>query len=151
MKIKLFRNTSDNRTLAKNLEMLDEIDGVYLKSPCDIINPVFVISGNRAESNYLWCDEFSRYYFVDDVVFLNGNRCELHCSVDVLMTYKSSILNTTAVIDRANENFNVSLVDDIKRTTVISDTVNKNFSAGEFTAGLTALSRCIVLTCYGGV
>ena len=43
----------------------------------------------------------SRYYFVDKIVIVGNTLFELHCSLDVLATFKSSIGSYTCFIERA--------------------------------------------------
>ena len=64
---------------------------VYLKDNCSILNPVFDCQGVPDSVNYIYVSDFWRYYFVSDVVHMTADRIEIHCSVDVLATYKSQI------------------------------------------------------------
>ena len=82
---------------------------VKLKENCGIANPVFIVSGDYFTANYA---QFAgQYYFVDDVVSVHNGLCEIHCSKDVLATYKSQIQasspyvlyythNNTEIVDR---------------------------------------------------
>lgn len=73
-----------------------EDKSVRLKEPTSIVSPVFILEDYDLSWNYMkWND---KYYFVDDVVIVHNNIAEYHCSCDVLATYKSYILNTTAYI-----------------------------------------------------
>ena len=42
----------------------------------DILDPVFVVKYNKnvMSSNYVYCDEFERFYFVKDKQIVDGNR-----------------------------------------------------------------------------
>lgn len=67
-----------------------------LKDDVSLVQPVFIIQGNTFTYNYV---EFQgRYYFVDDVVSLRNNLCEIHCNIDVLATYKTAIQATSAYV-----------------------------------------------------
>ena len=69
---------------------------VLLKTPTSLHTPTFTISAGSFDYNYLkWGD---RYYFVTDVVSRNNNLWDVSAVVDVLATYKSEILSTTAYI-----------------------------------------------------
>ena len=59
--------------------------------------------------NYLYIDSYKRYYFVD--VTIENGFLVLNCSIDVLMTYKSAILNLTATVTR-NENLKNGYLED---------------------------------------
>lgn len=69
---------------------------VVLKEQCSQDNPVFICTGNNF--NYNYCQWDGKYYFIDDIISLRNNEIEIHCSLDVLATYKTDILNTTAYV-----------------------------------------------------
>lgn len=152
MNVILYINSSDNRTLNKSISEGVEISDIFLLRPANILTPVFVIDEDSySNENYLYCNEFGRYYYISDVVHLTGNRVELHCNVDVLMSYQEEIKELRCVINRASDKYNVLLNDVFKMPLSVSDTVNKKLSSGEFTNTLNATSYCILLTVYGGV
>lgn len=72
-----------------------EID-VFLKEDTSIENPKFIIAEPLPEYTYIAA--FGHYYFVDDVINLDGYHAEIRCSQDTLATYKDVILNTSAMI-----------------------------------------------------
>ena len=41
--------------------------------------------------NYCYITELKRYYFLTNYTYITGQRIELHCSVDVLMSYAEEI------------------------------------------------------------
>lgn len=69
---------------------------VVLKENCRLDRPVFLVSASSMDYNAAKWD--TRYYFIDDVVSIRNNQWEVHCILDVLATYKSEILNTTAYV-----------------------------------------------------
>lgn len=100
MIITIGTTSDDRRKLTKSFSGVNI--QVQLKSPCDILNPVFVLSYNTAylTANYLHCPEFNRYYFINNIEVLTGNRIELSCSVDVLHTYRDAIKSIQANVAR---------------------------------------------------
>lgn len=81
-----------NSTLQPSLT--DSFD-VLLKTPTSLHSPTFTISAASFDYNYLkWGD---RYYFVTDVTSRN-NLWEVSAVIDVLATFKSDILATTAYV-----------------------------------------------------
>lgn len=54
--------------------------------------------------NYLYFPDFNRYYFIDDIVYIDGVRCIVNGSVDVLMTYKDSIIGSEQYVTRCSNN-----------------------------------------------
>lgn len=81
---------------------------VKLKENCSIANPVFIVSGDYFTANY--AQYAGMYYFVDDVVSVHNGLCEIHCSKDVLATYKSQIQASSAFVLYYNHS-NTEIVD----------------------------------------
>lgn len=50
--------------------------------------------------NYMYIDEFKRWYFIDDIVNIHNKIWEIHASVDVLYTYRQDILKSRAIVDK---------------------------------------------------
>lgn len=82
---------------------------VYLKEDCSVENPVFLIDGINLNANYcLWNDH---YYFIDDIIVTTNNIYELHCSMDVLATFKSEISEYSGYIERASDEYDPYIYD----------------------------------------
>lgn len=72
---------------------------VVLKSDTSIIKPVFVVNIRKDSLdekdwftfNYCYCEEFHRYYWIDDIVINSNYMLEIYCHVDVLGTYYDMI------------------------------------------------------------
>lgn len=69
---------------------------VLLKTPTSLHTPTFTISAASFPYNYLKWDD--RYYFVTDVTARNNGLWEVSAVVDVLATFKTEILATTAYV-----------------------------------------------------
>lgn len=85
------RNSTKQPAAAADLSL-----DVKLKENCSIANPVFIVSGDYFTANY--AQYAGMYYFVDDVVSVHNGLCEIHCSKDVLATYKSQIQASSAFV-----------------------------------------------------
>lgn len=83
-----------------------------LKEGSSIINPVLIFErANVGHSyNYVYISDFSRYYFVDDIVY-DGARVYYYCSVDVLATYKNTIGSSTQYVLRAAYTYDEYVID----------------------------------------
>lgn len=151
MTINLYTTTDDRRVLSKTLTSISTVENVNLLDSCTIITPTFILSNVEwAAANYLYCADFGRYYFIDNIEYVNGNLIRLICSVDVLMTYKNDILSTRAIISRGGNNYNVLLSDNSIIQQANAVTVNKMFSGGELLPAISATNYSFLLTCYGG-
>lgn len=94
----LYNNTSDNKKLNKNINTISTVD-LILYLDTNILNPTFKIKNFNNNGNYIYVPDLGRYYFIDNYTL--SNQCVyLHCSVDVLMSYKNEILNHEYLIKR---------------------------------------------------
>ena len=96
----------------------------YLKDDTSLINPVFVLDSANFSVNYVGWG--SRYYFVDDVVSIRNSTVELHCSVDALASWKSSIGASSQYVTRSASQYDGGIIDNIYPARVyetIEDTV----------------------------
>ena len=57
------------------------------------INDAIVKYDNEFGFNYLYIDEFKRYYFINDLIAAQGNLWQIDASCDVLMSFKENIYN----------------------------------------------------------
>ena len=115
MRVILYNNKSDNNVVNKQIVRIKNMSNVIIKENSSIINPVFIIKNvvnqKIIKSNYLFSNDFNRYYYINNIVAINGGMFELHCSVDVLFTYKNEIKRLTTLIDRQENVFNNYIVD----------------------------------------
>lgn len=85
-----------NSTKQPTLSGFTDFDCV-LKDTTSVDNPTFLISAADLEG-YNYASWGSRYYFVSALRSVRNNLWEVDCSLDVLATYKSNILATTAYV-----------------------------------------------------
>lgn len=114
MTIKLYKNKSDTLYINKNIELVDTITGT-LRGSCSILVPNIKLEMTAEEIssfNYLYIEEFSRYYYVVSVDSLYDNLWSVGCEVDVLMTYREQLLKQSAIIARQENLYNLYLDDD---------------------------------------
>ena len=84
-----------------------------LKDTTSVLNPVLILKTSDPvyNYNYLYIQEFGRYYFINDIRSVNNNVWEISAHVDVLETYKTAILANSAVIKRQASQYNLYLDD----------------------------------------
>jgi len=100
------RTNDAPNVINKNVENVITLSNVKPFEPCDVLQPKFITdyNPNILNANYCYCDTFSRSYFITDVTILSANSMMITCSVDVLQTYATSILNCeTSVIRSESE------------------------------------------------
>lgn len=141
--VKLFKYDSPNFFINKTLVDVATYTGV-LKEETSVLDPSFEIETPNDLSlvNYVWINEFHRYYYVTKIVSVTNRLWRLMCHVDVLMTWKPQIKAHEAVIARQEGLYNLYLNDG--STFVVtqrSKVVQKNFPNG-FTGSSYVLLVC---------
>lgn len=113
MNITLYKTTSDARDLDKVFTGTAKTISVTLKDTNDIMNPSFELSkgGITPDYNYLYIEEWNRYYFIRNIEYAQGGIVYIYCHIDVLMTYRSEIRNQAAIIHRNENSANLYLTD----------------------------------------
>ena len=86
-----------------------------LKNNTSVRNPVIQLKladyDNARQCNYCYIQDFSRYYYIDDIRIVNA-IIEISMTVDVLESYKDDILNSTQLVARQENKKNYSIIDD---------------------------------------
>ena len=113
MTLTLYQNQSEINYLNKSLLEIATVSAV-LKSDMDISKPVIKLkSALPPNSNYCYIQVFGRYYFITAQKILPGGINELTLDCDVLMSFKSTILDSTVIAERSTNHCNKSLPDNI--------------------------------------
>ena len=102
MEVILYKNSSENNVIGKSLAQIKSVEA-NLKNDVSIINPTLVLAytENILGSNYCLIPKFNRYYFIDEIVPITGDRCIVKCRVDVLESFKEDIKSLTVILDKA--------------------------------------------------
>lgn len=98
MNITLYKNFSKRRNSTKQPTGGTTVTA-RMKRDTSTENPVFELDGVDLDVNYVGFN--NGFYFVDDIVLGNNNIYELHCSIDVLATWRSLIGSYNAFIERS--------------------------------------------------
>ena len=118
MNLNLFQNNSDKNVMWKQITTKANLTGT-LRDGCSVIDPIIQVERLGASDipfiNYCEIVEFGRYYYINDIVCV-GKLFELHCHIDVLMTYKDQVKSIPAVIARQETVNNVMLTDGLIKT-----------------------------------
>ena len=86
---------------------------IYLKDECSIINPTIRIKKDVKKFNYMYIEPFKRYYFIDSITFGVDKLYIIKGSVDVLATYRESILSSSQYVERANTGYDINIIDNV--------------------------------------
>lgn len=106
MNIKLYRNESNNNVLNKKITLINEYN-ILLKDNVDVYRPIIKIKTELLNNcNYVFIQDFNRYYYVVNKRSINIEIIELTLECDVLMSFREQILNLKCIIDK-QENINL--------------------------------------------
>ena len=151
MQINLFTcNAERNRVNKSNyLSNRFVLDGFLRKATSALNIEIDVEKTNPLlyKYNYMYIEEFGRYYFIDDIVSVRNKLWTIHATVDVLMSFSSDILSTECIIDKVENELvaNVYLDDG----SFVMDSRKYN-EVKEFPNGLNETGQYILI-CAGGV
>ena len=136
MLIHLFNNTSERNAITKTLTNEITISG-SLREESNIHNPVIMINAPSIIGfNYAYIPDFYRYYYVNDITSVRTGLWRLTLICDVLMSFKSAILNSYAIIDHTQTTqITEYMQSDIWKTTVKDFTEIINFPSGLLDTG----------------
>ena len=160
-KITVYHNTSDRRVMNKNITPIKTYECKFLEST-GITNPKVVlnkkINGGDAYRdfqavNYAYLEVTNRYFFVKDINLMVGGMIQLELEVDVLLSFKSQLLECSGLCLRNEYNVQPYYVDEllpflsgriIERYNV-PNTGDISFSQN----GFNSLSNCFAITVTG--
>lgn len=105
MEVVLYKTNSPKNLVTKKLLNEKRYTNVVFLNEVDNTNPTIDIGFfKKVEElkiyNYAYIPQLGRYYYISTQTFKTGGIVSLSLSVDVLMSYKDSILNSTQLIDR---------------------------------------------------
>ena len=104
MNITLYQNSSESNRLTKDLSNPIHLEGT-LRTTTSVKNPVITIesSSDIISRNYAYIEEFDRYYYISDIKSIRNGLWEVTFNCDVLMSFRSDILNSYGLIDNSQD------------------------------------------------
>ena len=109
MDVKFYNHNKRNNSL--KLPTGGSTIACVLKDDCSITSPVLELkTAERPTYNYAYIADFGRYYYVSDWNYYRGTwSCSL--SVDVLTSWRSNILETTAYVEYSSSSYSKNIAD----------------------------------------
>ena len=134
MKLKFYHNSSDPIVVSKTISQIGSDVNGTLREDCSVIDPIITIQKftgfNPASCNYLYIDEFDRYYYINNIVCKSNDLYEIHAHVDVLYTYANGIKANSAIVGRQQKDYSLYLQDGYYKAYA-----NPNFEIKKFPDG----------------
>lgn len=91
MLVKIYHNKSNNNVINKKIEEIQEISFNF-KDNSDITNPILILQSYKT-GNYCYIPDLKRYYYIDRIELMSGGFYKLYLEIDVLMSYKTDLIN----------------------------------------------------------
>lgn len=104
MTIQLASYDGEKNRIQKQVSFTVNLEGT-LRESSDVVNPSILVESPVdaiCGFNYAFIPEFQRYYFIQNFTAFRTGLTIITMSVDVLFTYKESILNSPAIIVRSS-------------------------------------------------
>lgn len=104
MQITLYTNNSENIRVNKNLTLVANVDCVF-KEDSSIENPELVLKYDAdilSNVNYMYVPKFGRFYYCY-LTSMTGGRIGVQGEVDVLMSFKDTLLTMPVILDGTEE------------------------------------------------
>ena len=132
MNITLYNMTSPENKIGKSMTVVLSLTG-ELRNGCSRSSPAIMIEadmGSLGNCNYMYIAEFERYYYVTDIISHRNDLVEVRGRVDVLESFKDSILNEKVILKRQRDNWNLYVEDGSFITYAKDKMYTVNFPAG---------------------
>lgn len=143
MELLTWQNFSKRKNSTKRPDPLTATSyDVKLKDGCSTQSPVFLINGINLAVNYVKWNTY--YFFVDEIILSNNNIYELHCSMDVLASWRGMIGSYNAFIERAASAYDTNINDRLLSSTQQIT----NSAVGTTSVGLSS-SGCYIFRTIG--
>lgn len=146
MNITLWTDFAKKKNSTKQPTTTGVAKTVTLKENTSLESPSFVLS--EPVTPYVYAKWGSYYYYVTDVINLDGYRSEIQCKMDSLASNKTNIGNYTAFVERAASSYDTMVPDNFLSA---KQEIVHTASAITATAYDTEGIYCIPLTCKYGV
>ena len=106
MEIIFYSLTDDRRKLNKTLLNGVSVQNITLKNNDNKLSKLsIVLNDDIAGKNYCYIPELHKYYFIDNISIISNTLKRYDLNIDVLMSYKSAILNTELNIIQCDSNY----------------------------------------------
>lgn len=113
---------------------------------CSVISPQLIIDYFSGVENCNYAQFLGKFYWIRDIILMQGQRCRVSLEEDALYTYAADILKCEAYADRSESKVNPMVVDGNYPTKVTNTMTVKKFSIEPFAAG----NDTYLLTVIGG-
>ena len=131
--------------LNKTINNVVNINGT-LRQETSVINPsVLIEAQNLSGFNYMYINDFGRYYFITDIVSVKNGLWRVTGKVDVLMSFKDGIETCPVIL----ANTEITLLDKYMSGEMWKTQVKSKTDIINFPSGLNNTGEYILITSGG--
>ena len=115
MKVIFYNCTDDKKKVLKKNKKEIAIKECEIKEPCTILQPQILVSysKNLVKANYIYIEDFDRYYFINNPKLYTGGCILFTCEADDLYNWQSYIKNKKFYIERQEQKNSSLIVDNL--------------------------------------
>lgn len=150
MQINLFTCTAERNRVDKTNYMSNRfvLEGAFRAATSALNLEIDIQKTNPLtyNYNYMYIEEFGRYYFIDEILSVRTNIWTIKATVDVLMSFKNDILLSDVILDKVEDETAANLYLDDGSFVMDSRKYNE---VKEFPNGLNE-NGSYILICAGG-
>lgn len=112
--INLYKNTAENDRVDKT-NYLNQVGTLYgfFKEETSIMNPQIIIEYGVIDFNYIYIPLLNRYYYINEIISVRNNLWRIRLNCDVLMSFKTEILNLECYVSRNEYTYNDYIEDNL--------------------------------------
>lgn len=115
MEIQFLHFSGARNEIRKTYTTIATFNGNF-RNDVDVKNPIFTVNTTNTNIfntvNSFYIPYFSRYYFLESFNILRSGIVEIRAHVDVLSSFKDSILQNSSIVKRGEKLFNAYLPDE---------------------------------------
>ncbi len=115
MTVIFMTNASEPNKVGKQLSNIATFTGT-LREAANVCDPTILVEGDVSQvinCNYMYVEEFRRYYFITGIAVTSNRLFAVSGHVDVLETYQQQIRGLSGIIRRQENSYNLYLDDGI--------------------------------------
>lgn len=147
MTIQFYNNSSDIRVVNKSLTAVGSPQTANFTDVVNYDDPLLKLDFDASflGANYFYVSEWGKYYYIRSKDIIDGNFLYVTGHIDVLMSFKSALLNSQVIAQRSGSNSNAYIVDDY-----VGDkgTIKQYFRRAS-TTPFSTKTKCYVLSIAG--
>lgn len=147
MTIQFYNNSSDIRVVNKSLTAVGSPQTANFTDVVNYDDPLLKLDFDASflGANYFYVSEWGKYYYIRSKDIIDGNFLYVTGHIDVLMSFKSAILNSQVIAQRSGSNANAYIVDDY----VGDKGTIKQYFRKSSTTPFSTQTKCYVLSIAG--